>query len=97
MRPAQGTFIRCVLETHIVTDVPGFTSCIVTEPVYSLNGRSLLLPKGSKVYGQYGTGASPNVPRVSVVWDRITTPNGIDVTMASPGVDNLGGAGIRAI
>lgn len=89
----RGTYIRCVLETHIVTDVPGFTSCIVTEPVYSLNGRSLLLPKGSKVYGQYNTGASSNVPRVSVIWDRITTPNGIDVTMASPGVDNLGGAG----
>jgi type IV secretion system protein VirB10 len=28
-----------------------------------------------------------------VIWDRITTPNGIDVNMASPGVDNLGGAG----
>jgi type IV secretion system protein VirB10 len=30
---------------------------------------------------------------VAVVWDRITTPNGIDVSMASPGVDGLGGAG----
>ncbi len=32
-------------------------------------------------------------PRVAVVWNRITTPTGIDVAMASPGVDNLGGAG----
>src|SRR5690606_5802561 len=39
----RGTYIRCVLETRIVTDVPGFTSCIVTEPVYSINGRRLLL------------------------------------------------------
>jgi type IV secretion system protein VirB10 len=29
-----------------------------------------------------------------VIWDRIITPNGIDVNMASPGIDNLGGAGI---
>src|SRR3546814_16926446 len=32
-------------------------------------------------------------PRVAVVWDRITTPTGIDINMASPGVDGLGGAG----
>lgn len=88
----RGTFIRCALETRIITDVNGFTSCVVTEPVYSVNGRSLLLPKGSKVFGQYGSGASRG-ERVAVVWDRITTPTGIDVTMSSPGVDNLGSAG----
>lgn len=90
----RGTYIRCVLETRIVTDIPGFTSCIVTEPVYSINGRSLLLPRGSKVLGSYDY--EPKGPRVAVVWDRITTPNGIDVSMKSPGVDNLGGAGHEA-
>jgi type IV secretion system protein VirB10 len=87
----RGTYLRCVLETHIVTDVPGFTSCVVTEPVYSVNGKRLLLPKGSKLSGTYGGGV--NGPRVAVVWDRITTPTGLDVMMSSPGVDNLGGAG----
>lgn len=88
----RGTYIRCVMETRIVTDIPGFTSCVVTEPVYSINGRRLLLPKGSKISGTYETD-NINGPRVAVVWDRITTPTGIDVNMASPGVDNLGGAG----
>lgn len=88
----RGTYIRCVLETHIVTDLSGFTSCIVTEPVYSVNGRNLLLPKGSKIVGSY-SGGGGRTNRVAVVWDRITTPNGLDITMASPGVDNLGGAG----
>mgnify|MGYP003583936198 CR=1 FL=1 len=87
----RGTYIRCVLETRLVTDLPGFTSCVVTEPVYSVTGKRLLLPKGSKVLGKYDM--EPNSPRVAVVWDRIITPNGIDVNMASPGVDNLGGAG----
>jgi type IV secretion system protein VirB10 len=87
----RGTYIRCVLETRIVTDVPGFTSCIVTEPVYAINGRRLLLPSGSKVLGRYDT--EPRGPRIAVVWDRITTPTGIDISMASPGVDGLGGAG----
>jgi type IV secretion system protein VirB10 len=59
--------------------------------VYSFTGRRLLLPKGSKVLGQYN--AAPNTDRVAVIWDRVITPNGIDVNMASPGIDNLGGAG----
>lgn len=88
----RGTYIRCVLETRIITDIPGFTSCIVTEPVYSINGRSLLLPKGSKISGKYNNSGATG-DRVAVIWDRVTTPNGIDVNMASPGVDNLGGAG----
>lgn len=87
----RGTYIRCVLETRIITDVPGFTSCVVSEPVYSFNGRRLLLPKGSRVLGKYDT--DPNGNRVAVIWDRIVTPTGIDVNMASPGMDNLGGAG----
>jgi type IV secretion system protein VirB10 len=88
----RGTYIRCILETKIITDLPGFTSCVITEPVYSINGKTLLLPKGSKMLGSYDV-EDPKFPRVSVIWDRITTPNGIDVTMASPGVDNLGAAG----
>ncbi|MEP6898589.1 MAG: TrbI/VirB10 family protein [Rhodanobacter sp.] len=88
----RGTYIRCVLETHIISDIPGYTSCLVTEPVYSFNGRKLLLPKGSKVLGTYDM--QPNVRRVAVIWDRIITPTGIDVNMASPGIDNLGGAGV---
>lgn len=87
----RGTFIRCVLETRIITDIPGFTSCVVTEPVYSFTGKRLLLPKGSKVMGKYEM--EPNGPRVAVIWDRVVTPTGIDVNMASPGIDTLGGAG----
>lgn len=88
----RGTYLRCVLETRIITDIPGYTSCLVTEPVYSINGRTLLLPKGSKIYGSYNGG--PVAKRVDVIWDRITTPNGIDVAMSSPGTDGLGGAGV---
>lgn len=88
----RGTYIRCVLETKIITDLPGYTSCVVTEPVYSINGKTLLLPKGSKMSGSYDV-EDPKIPRVAVIWDRITTPTGIDVSMQSPGVDNLGAAG----
>jgi type IV secretion system protein VirB10 len=88
----RGTYIRCVLETRIVSDIPGFSTCLVTEPVYSFNGHTLLLPKGSKLLGSYSGG--PTGDREAVIWDRIITPTGIDVNMSSPGIDNLGGAGV---
>lgn len=88
----KGTYLRCILETKIVSEIPGFTSCIITEPVYSSSGKHMLLPKGSKVMGQYGS-SNPTSKRLGVVWDRIITPEGIDVTLKSPGVDNLGASG----
>ncbi|MEA9580018.1 TrbI/VirB10 family protein [Xanthomonas nasturtii] len=88
----RGTYIRCILETRIISDFDGFTSCIITEPVYSINGHKLLLPKGSKMLGQYAA-KEPTSPRMQVIWDRITTPTGIDVMLEGPGIDNLGSAG----
>lgn len=88
----RGTFIRCVLETRVVSDIPGFTSCTVTERVYSFDGTRLLLPQGTRLQGSYDKDSGGN--RMAVIWDRILTPDGIDVDMASPGTDPLGGAGV---
>ncbi len=88
----RGTYIRCVLESRVITDVPGYTSCVVTEPVYSVNGKRLLLPRGSKVMGSYSSDAIIG-ERAAIVWDRVTTPTGMDVNMRSPGTDMLGAAG----
>jgi type IV secretion system protein VirB10 len=89
----RGTFIRCSLETKIVSTLPGMTSCIVTEPIYSSNGRRLLIDKGSKVTGEYKY-ADENFDRVGVVWSRVLTTTGLDVRIDSAGTDALGGAGI---
>ncbi|MFB5206232.1 hypothetical protein ABGA94_10005, partial [Stenotrophomonas sp. 3diitr2024] len=65
----------------------------VVEPVEAIPTGSLMLdialgigglPKGSKIYGAYGGG--PMGKRVEVIWDRITTPNGIDVAETTVGV-----------
>ena len=64
---------------------------MLTEPVYSMTGRHRLLAKGSRLLGRYA--GEPRGPRGAVTWDRVITPDGIDVTMSSPGVDHLGGAG----
>lgn len=89
----RGTFIRCSLETKVVSTLPGMTSCIVTEPIYSMNGSRLLIDKGSKVTGEYKY-ADENYDRVGIVWTRVLTTTGLDVRIDSAGTDALGGAGI---
>lgn len=89
----RGTFIRCTLETKVVSTLPGMTSCIVTEPIYSANGRRLLIDKGSKVTGEYKY-ADENYDRIGIVWTRVLTTTGLDVRIDSQGTDALGGTGV---
>lgn len=89
----RGTYIRCSLETKVVSTLAGMTSCIVTEPIYSVNGRRLLIDKGSKVTGEYKY-ADENYDRVGIIWTRVLTTTGLDVRIDSAGTDALGGAGV---
>jgi type IV secretion system protein VirB10 len=89
----QGTMVDCVLETRIVSSVPGMTSCYLTRDVYSTNGRVVLLDRGSKVVGHYQGGMSQGQARIFVVWSRVETPKGVVVNLDSPGTGPLGEAG----
>lgn len=91
----RGSYIRCALETRLVSDVAGYTSCIVTDPIYSMNGRKLLIERGSRVSGVYNDGDVGNgvYDRAAVLWNRVVTPSGRDIQLDSPGIDRLGGAG----
>ncbi len=93
MMLTRGTFIRCALQTRVVSTLPGMTSCVVTEPIYSTNGRRLLIDKGSKVTGEYKY-VDENYDRIGIVWTRILTTTGLDVRIDSAGTDTLGGAGV---
>jgi len=90
---AQGKIISCVLETAIVSDYAGFTRCITDENIFSYDGSKLILPTGSRVVGQYQAGVEQGKSRVFVIWSRIMTPDGIDVNIDSPGIDQIGRTG----
>jgi type IV secretion system protein VirB10 len=53
---AQGTMIRGFLETAINTDLPGMVRAVVREDVRSLDGSRILIPKGSRLVGEYKSG-----------------------------------------
>ena len=89
----KGTFIDCILETRLDTTVPGMTACIIPQNVYSMNGKSLLIEKGSRALGEYRGSVQNGLERIFVLWTEVRTPNGMIVKLDSPATDALGGAG----
>lgn len=92
---AQGSLIRGVLETAIQSDLPGFIRAEVSHDVYSFDGSNLLIPKASRLVGNYRSGLVRGQTRVFVVWDRLLRPDGASILIGSPGTDLLGRAGLE--
>ncbi|QIP46897.1 Type IV secretion system protein virB10 [Kingella kingae] len=93
---AKGTNILCTLDTQIITTRAGFTRCLITRDVYSVNGKVLLLEKGSKIIGEQTTAMLQGQARVGILWNEVTTPKGVTVSLASPAAGQLGAAGVGA-
>jgi type IV secretion system protein VirB10 len=89
----QGTMIPAVLETAMNSDLPGFVRAVVSRDVRGFDGRTVLIPRGSRLVGQYKSGLSQGASRILVVWTRLLRPDGASVQIASPGGDPLGRAG----
>lgn len=90
----KGRQADCVLTGRIVDEVPGFTSCVLAQNLYSDNGRVLLLERGSELNGEYGVTNQLGLERLFVTWTRLKTPEGIEIDLSSPGSDRLGTSGI---
>lgn len=90
---AQGKIIGGVIETAIQSDLPGMVRAIVSETVYSEDGRNVLIEKGSRLIGEYRAGLVQGQGRIFVIWNRVITPYGVDVQITSPGTGPLGRAG----
>lgn len=93
----KGDAIDCTMTTRVVTEISGFTSCVVSSPVYSADGRVLLIERMSEVQGEYAAVGQPGQRRVFVLWTRIRKPGGITIDIASPSTDPLGAAGMDGI
>jgi type IV secretion system protein VirB10 len=90
----QGTFIPAVLETAINTDVPGFVRAVVSQDVKSFDGKRVLIPRSSRLIGQYQSGVEQGQRRAYVIWTRLIRPDGVSVDLASPGVSFDGTTGL---
>ena len=82
---AQGKLIDAVLETAVNTDQPGMLRALVSNDIYGDSGRTILLPRGSRLIGQYNSDVARGQSRVFVIWQRVIRPDGIDVQLDSGG------------
>ena len=90
-----GAVIPAVMVTGINSDLPGNIIAQVSQNVWdTANGRQLLIPQGSKLFGVYDSRVVYGQERVLVAWNRLVFPDGSAFTLgAMPGSDMAGYAG----
>lgn len=92
----KGTYIGCSLNTRLVSQIKGGISCTTSENIYSKDGVTLLIEKGSKIFGSFRSGEmNDGINRIFVVWSEIRTPNNIIIPVQSGASDKLGGSGME--
>jgi type IV secretion system protein VirB10 len=100
MLPAQrlllpkGAFIDCTLETAIDSTLPGMTTCVMATDAFGVDGKVVLLERGTKLIGETQGQVQQGQARVFVLWTEARTPSGVVVPLASPGADELGRSGL---
>ncbi len=90
----QGTVIQAVLETALDSSRPGFVRAIISRDVRSFDGTKVLIPRGSRLFGEYKADLAQGQSRAFVQWLKLTRPDGAQIVINSPAADPLGRAGV---
>lgn len=92
-----GTLISAALITAINSDLPGEVIAQVTRPVYDhVTGRTVLIPQGARLIGQYDSQVAYGQERALIAWNRIVMPDGRSINIGSmTGTDLAGASGLR--
>lgn len=91
----QGTVMQAVLETALDSSRAGFARAVVSRDVSSFDGSRVLVPKGSKLFGEYQSDVGRGQNRALIRWHRLTRPDGAIIDVDSPSADPLGRAGVK--
>jgi type IV secretion system protein VirB10 len=92
---AQSTLIPAVLETAFDSRRPGFARAIVSRDVRGFDGTKVLIPRGSRLTGEYRSDIQTGQKRALINWTRLIRPDGVTIALGSPAADTLGRGGVR--
>ncbi len=90
----EGAIIPAVLETALNSDLPGYVRAVVSRDVRGFDGSLVLIPRGSRLIGQYNSGVALGQSRAFVIWTRLIRPDGATIDLADPATDGLGRGGL---
>lgn len=95
----QGTIFEATLTSELNTDLPGEITARVAKNIYSSqDGRFLLIPQNSVLYGTYNSSISYSQSRVQVVWTTLVRPDGYQIQLGSMnGTDAKGASGLKGL
>lgn len=91
----QGSVIQCVLETALDTTRAGLARAIVSRDVRGFDGSQVLVPRGSRLIGEYQSDVAGGQNRALIRWTRLIRPDGVTIAIQSPSADTLGRAGVK--
>lgn len=75
-------YIPCSMMQRFVSDVAGRIRCLISEDVYSANGRVKLIPSGTVARGVYKSGSLQHGQgRLFVVWTELRTPDYLQIPL----------------
>ncbi|CRI32389.1 DNA type IV secretion system protein ComB10 [Helicobacter ailurogastricus] len=87
--------IPAFLVTPISSQLAGKVVAQVESDIFANMGRAVLIPKGSKVIGYYSNNNKIGEYRLDIVWSRIITPQGVNITLTNAkGADVKGYSGL---
>ena len=92
----SGNVIPAILETEIVSNLPGLITAVVRRDVYdSVSGQYLLVPKGSRLIGEYNSTISYGQTQLQAVFTRLVRPDGTSIVLPgkTSGVNSMGVSG----
>lgn len=93
-----GAVIPASLVTEISSESPGPVIAQITQAIYdSATGRTLLIPQGARLIGDYKSSTRYGQSRIAIIWSRIIMPDGHEIALDEAAADPSGSAGVTGM
>lgn len=92
----KGTIFPCTPAQPISSALPGPVKCHTDQDVWSMDGNTILLPKGTEINGTIERGLTNGDERLYLVWTDALTPKPdlLPIPLDSPAADEMGQSGV---
>jgi len=92
----EGTILEAALINRLDGSFSGPVECLLTTDVYSHDRQHLLIPAGTKAFGEAKKVEALGQTRLAVLFHRLIMPDGYSVSLDQfQGLDQIGDTGLR--